>query len=172
MHQGLGYQILCGKDCCIGCLHCKLEMIKWIFFILKFSTLFLEIVIQVMYQFLATASNATDSFIQNITDKDGNKTGHLVGLLNRTVMLIDNGLKPAWVFDGKPPQFKEGEVQITHKFWNNCCTFYHVTQNDFLVNLILSQLVVRRIKKKLKRNEKSLWKQVICKKHLSKNSVT
>lgn len=25
-------------------------------------------------------------------------------------MLIENGLKPVWVFDGKPPQFKSGEV--------------------------------------------------------------
>jgi len=29
-------------------------------------------------------------------------------------MLIDNGLKPAWVFDGKPPQFKGGEVKTRH----------------------------------------------------------
>ncbi|KAL4485703.1 hypothetical protein ABPG72_010965 [Tetrahymena utriculariae] len=68
-----------------------------------------------MYQFLASTSSASDFQIQNLTDKDGNKTGHLVGLLNRTVMLIENGLKPVWVFDGKPPQFKSGELARRQK---------------------------------------------------------
>lgn len=31
-------------------------------------------------------------------------------------MLIENGLKPAWVFDGKPPQFKGGEVDKDNFF--------------------------------------------------------
>jgi len=81
-----------------------------------------------MYQFLATTSSATDNYIQNLTDKDGNKTGHLVGLLNRTVMLIDNGLKPAWVFDGKPPQFKGGEVTNRSQDFEIIVfhVFYHV----------------------------------------------
>lgn len=45
-----------------------------------------------------------------LTDKDGNKTGHLVGLFNRTLQFMENGVKPVWVFDGKPPTNKSGEL--------------------------------------------------------------
>ena len=46
-----------------------------------------------------------------MTDKDGNKTGHLVGLLNRTIMLIENGIKPVWIFDGVPPDLKRNVLK-------------------------------------------------------------
>jgi flap endonuclease-1 len=65
-----------------------------------------------MYQFLVV----TQSFNQNgfslgeLTDKDGNKTGHLVGLFNRSIQFLENGIKPVWVFDGKPPTNKNGEL--------------------------------------------------------------
>ena len=39
-------------------------------------------------------------------DSDGNLTGHLVGLFHRTIMLMENGIMPVWVFDGKPPDLK------------------------------------------------------------------
>lgn len=45
-----------------------------------------------------------------MTDSEGNKTGHLIGLFNRTLMLLENGIKPAWVFDGAPPKLKGGEL--------------------------------------------------------------
>jgi len=35
---------------------------------------------------------------------------HLQGILNRTVLLLEKGIKPIWVFDGKPPALKEGEI--------------------------------------------------------------
>ncbi|KRX08903.1 5'-3' exonuclease, C-terminal domain [Pseudocohnilembus persalinus] len=63
-----------------------------------------------MYQFLVTTQGSNDSVLTQLTDKDGNKTGHLVGLFNRTLMFLENGIKPAWVFDGKPPTFKSGEL--------------------------------------------------------------
>jgi len=66
-----------------------------------------------MYQFLISTSGYTDNALTQLTDKDGNKTGHLVGLMNRTIMLIENGLKPVWVFDGKPPVLKGGEVYLS-----------------------------------------------------------
>lgn len=31
---------------------------------------------------------------------------HLLGLLQRTVKLLEHGIKPVWVFDGKPPEEK------------------------------------------------------------------
>nr|CAD7570721.1 unnamed protein product [Timema californicum] len=35
---------------------------------------------------------------------------HLMGTLYRTIRLIENGIKPLYVFDGKPPQLKSGEL--------------------------------------------------------------
>ena len=33
-----------------------------------------------------------------------------MGLFNRTIMMLENGIKPAWVFDGRPPKLKNGEL--------------------------------------------------------------
>lgn len=65
-----------------------------------------------MYQFLvSTQGISSDSnFLTSLTDEHGNKTGHLLGLFNRTLLLIENGIKPVWVFDGKPPTKKNGEL--------------------------------------------------------------
>ena len=52
----------------------------------------------------------TDNFLTNLTDAEGNRTGHLVGLFHRTILFMENGIKPVWVFDGKPPQMKNGEL--------------------------------------------------------------
>ena len=65
-----------------------------------------------MYQFLISTQSWTHSDFVELTDKEGNKTGHLVGLMNRTIFLMRNGLKPIWVFDGKPPEMKSGEVRF------------------------------------------------------------
>lgn len=67
-----------------------------------------------IYQFLI----ATQSFakmgvpgISELKDADGNLTGHLVGLFHRTVQFMENGVKPVWVFDGKAPDMKAGELE-------------------------------------------------------------
>jgi len=46
-----------------------------------------------------------------LTDSDGNHTAHLLGLFNRTIMFLENRVKPIWVFDGKPPALKGGELE-------------------------------------------------------------
>lgn len=33
---------------------------------------------------------------------------HLMGFFYRTIRMVENGIKPAYVFDGKPPQMKSG----------------------------------------------------------------
>jgi flap endonuclease-1 len=63
-----------------------------------------------MYQFLVQVQGVQENIITNLTDAEGNKTGHLVGLFNRTLTMIENGLKPAWIFDGAPPKMKNGEL--------------------------------------------------------------
>lgn len=33
-----------------------------------------------------------------------------MGLFNRTIMMLEHGVKPAWIFDGRPPKLKNGEL--------------------------------------------------------------
>ena len=33
-----------------------------------------------------------------------------MGLFYRTIRMVENGIKPCYVFDGKPPVLKSGEV--------------------------------------------------------------
>jgi 5'-3' exonuclease len=37
-------------------------------------------------------------------------TSHIQGLFNRTIRMMTNGIKPVYVFDGKPPTLKSGEL--------------------------------------------------------------
>ncbi len=57
-----------------------------------------------LYQFLTTIRAADGSVL---TDKHGNVTSHLIGLFSRTTALMEEGLKLAFVFDGKAPAIKQ-----------------------------------------------------------------
>jgi flap endonuclease-1 len=46
-----------------------------------------------------------------LKDSSGNITSHLSGLLYRNTNLIENGIKPIWVFDGEPPRFKKKTIE-------------------------------------------------------------
>ncbi|CAG9333812.1 unnamed protein product [Blepharisma stoltei] len=59
-----------------------------------------------LYQFLISTQFSTKSGLGTLTDHEGNPTAHLLGLLNRTLMLLENQIKPIWVFDGEPPNLK------------------------------------------------------------------
>ncbi|GMT00345.1 hypothetical protein PENTCL1PPCAC_22519, partial [Pristionchus entomophagus] len=60
-----------------------------------------------LYQFLV-AVRQDGSQLQNA---DGETTSHLMGIFYRTISMIENGIKPVYVFDGKPPDMKSGELQ-------------------------------------------------------------
>ncbi|CAJ0956816.1 unnamed protein product, partial [Mesorhabditis belari] len=60
-----------------------------------------------LYQFLI-AVRQDGSQMQN---ESGEVTSHLMGMFYRTIRMIDNGIKPAYVFDGKPPDMKAGELE-------------------------------------------------------------
>lgn len=45
-----------------------------------------------------------------LTDEHGNPTAHIVGLFNRTIQFLESGIKPVWVFDGKPPNLKSNTL--------------------------------------------------------------
>jgi len=45
-----------------------------------------------------------------LTNEEGETTSHIQGMFNRTIRFITEGLRPVFVFDGKPPSFKSGEL--------------------------------------------------------------
>lgn len=59
-----------------------------------------------LYQFLI----AVRAEGAQLTSIDGETTSHLMGTFYRTIRLLENGLKPVYVFDGKPPDLKSGEL--------------------------------------------------------------
>lgn len=63
-----------------------------------------------MYQFMiATQFNHNRPHM--LTDDGGNTTAHLIGLFHRTIQLLEQNIKPIWVFDGKPPAMKSVELE-------------------------------------------------------------
>lgn len=56
-----------------------------------------------IYQFISSIRQPDGS---PLSDKDGNVTSHLIGLFYRMSKLLELGVKPCFVFDGKPPDFK------------------------------------------------------------------
>ncbi|KAF2883545.1 hypothetical protein ILUMI_22609 [Ignelater luminosus] len=59
-----------------------------------------------LYQFLI----AVRAEGAQLTSVDGETTSHLMGTFYRTIRLVENGIKPVYVFDGKPPEMKSGEL--------------------------------------------------------------
>ncbi|XP_037953942.1 flap endonuclease 1-like [Teleopsis dalmanni] len=59
-----------------------------------------------LYQFLI----AVRAEGAQLTTVDGETTSHLMGMFYRTIRMLDNGIKPVYVFDGKPPDLKSGEL--------------------------------------------------------------
>ena len=68
-----------------------------------------------IYQFIAATQYSKNNQLSTLTDNEGNLTAHLVGLMNRTILLLENHIKPIWVFDGKPPTLKLGELSRRKK---------------------------------------------------------
>jgi len=60
-----------------------------------------------IYQFLIAVRSHDGA---QLTSADGETTSHLIGLFYRTIRMVDNGIKPVYVFDGKPPDMKGGEL--------------------------------------------------------------
>ena len=67
-----------------------------------------------LYQFLALIRMRDG---RPFTDARGNVTSHLLGLLMRTTRLMgDYGVRPAFIFDGKPPELKMKTLQARRQF--------------------------------------------------------
>lgn len=60
-----------------------------------------------IYQFLIVVGR---SGTEMLTNEAGEVTSHLQGMFSRTIRLLEAGIKPAYVFDGKPPDLKKQEL--------------------------------------------------------------
>ncbi|MEJ2261134.1 MAG: flap endonuclease-1 [Nitrosopumilaceae archaeon] len=61
-----------------------------------------------IYQFLASIRGPDG---MQLTDMEGRITSHLSGLLYRNINFLSLGIKPVYVFDGKPPSLKTAEIE-------------------------------------------------------------
>ena len=60
-----------------------------------------------MYQFLFSTLYLTKkNKITQPLDKEGNSSGHIMGLIYRSLFLLESNIKPIWIFDGKAPEEK------------------------------------------------------------------
>ncbi len=70
----------------------------------------------ILYQFLAAIRQRDGTLLK---DSKGRITSHLSGLFYRTINILEAGVKPCFVFDGKPSEFKaevhESRRQIREK---------------------------------------------------------
>src|SRR3990167_9160217 len=63
----------------------------------------------VVFQFLASIRQRDGT---PLMDSAGNITSHLQGLFNRSVSLLEKGIKPIYVFDGEAPELKSKEREL------------------------------------------------------------
>ncbi len=61
-----------------------------------------------IYQFLAII-RGPDGL--HLSDSEGRVTSHLSGLFYRNINFLSLGIKPVYVFDGKPPSLKSAEIE-------------------------------------------------------------
>jgi len=60
-----------------------------------------------LYQFLTTIRQPDGT---PLMDKQSRITSHLSGLFYRNINLLQEGIKPVYVFDGEPPELKQAEI--------------------------------------------------------------
>jgi hypothetical protein len=65
-----------------------------------------------IYQFLVAVrtAGAGGGASTQLMNEAGEVTSHLQGLWYRTLKFVESGIKPVYVFDGKPPALKGGEL--------------------------------------------------------------
>ncbi len=53
------------------------------------------------------------------------RLSHLMGFFYRTIRIVENGIKPAYIFDGKPPDLKAGIVRLNCYSLTYCGDLWH-----------------------------------------------
>ncbi len=66
-----------------------------------------------IFQFLSTIRQRETGEL--LKDSNGNVTSHLSGLFYRSIRFLDNNIKPIYVFDGPPPEFKRKTIEERKK---------------------------------------------------------
>lgn len=61
-----------------------------------------------LYQFLSMIRQPDGT---PLMDRDGRVTSHLSGLFYRSAALLELGIRPAYIFDGKPPELKKKTIE-------------------------------------------------------------
>ena len=61
-----------------------------------------------LYQFLSIIRQRDGTPLK---DSQGNVTSHLSGILYRMTNIVEAGVKPVFVFDGKPPEWKSSTIR-------------------------------------------------------------
>ncbi|CDJ44164.1 flap endonuclease-1, putative [Eimeria tenella] len=62
-----------------------------------------------LYQFLTAVRDAQT--LGNLTDESGKVTSHLAGMLSRVTRMLEQGIRPVFVFDGEAPEEKATELE-------------------------------------------------------------
>ena len=65
-----------------------------------------------LYQYLSAIRQADGTPLMN---RLGQITSHISGLFYRTINLVEIGIKPVYVFDGRPPSLKQKEIERRKK---------------------------------------------------------
>ncbi len=66
----------------------------------------------ILYQFLSSIRGEDGTPLK---DSHGNVTSHLAGLFYRTINLAEKGVRPVFVFDGKPSELKKATLEKRHE---------------------------------------------------------
>jgi flap endonuclease-1 len=80
-----------------------------------------------LYQFISTIRQRDGSLLK---DSKGNVTSHLSGLFNRCCNLMKQGIKLAFVFDGKPPELKQLEQARRNKLKEEAQEKYELASKE------------------------------------------
>jgi len=70
-----------------------------------------------LYQFLIAVRSGPDGGM--LTNENGEVTSHLQGMFYRTIRMLNDGVKPCYVFDGSPPELKKGELEHRRELRKN-----------------------------------------------------
>jgi len=72
----------------------------------KFKRIAIDISI-LIYRIIISVRNSGADY----TNQKGEITSHILGLFNKTVELLNNGIIPVYIFDGKPPDIKNKTIE-------------------------------------------------------------
>jgi flap endonuclease-1 len=66
-----------------------------------------------IYQFMVSTTNyqSDGQTVLTLADSEGNPTGHLMGFIYKSLLMLESGITPIWVFDGIPPEAKKHELK-------------------------------------------------------------